>query len=49
MTFSTSTEVHFYLNRYKNTDDVRNAILAVESEGGITNTHLALKVFHLDF
>ncbi|XP_060597224.1 cartilage matrix protein-like [Ruditapes philippinarum] len=43
LTFSTGTQVNFYLNNYANVDDVKNAILAVKQKGGLTNTHLALK------
>ncbi|XP_060568705.1 cartilage matrix protein-like [Ruditapes philippinarum] len=44
LTFSTGTQVNFYLNNYANVDDVKNAILAAKQKGGLqTNTHLALK------
>ncbi|XP_045171316.1 cartilage matrix protein-like [Mercenaria mercenaria] len=43
LTFSTNPTVQFYLNTYSARDEVSKAILAVKSEGGLTNTHLALQ------
>ncbi|XP_045170648.2 cartilage matrix protein-like isoform X2 [Mercenaria mercenaria] len=43
LTFSTDTRVHFYLNTYNVQDEISKAILAIKSEGGLTNTHLALQ------
>lgn len=43
VTFSTDTKVQFYLDTYDSQEKVRNAILAVKQEGGVTNTHLALQ------
>ncbi|XP_053375389.1 cartilage matrix protein-like isoform X2 [Mercenaria mercenaria] len=43
VTFSTATEVQFYLDKYRSREDVREAILSTQSHGGLTNTHLALQ------
>ncbi|XP_045171317.1 collagen alpha-1(XIV) chain-like [Mercenaria mercenaria] len=43
LTFSSDATMQFYLNTYSARDEVRKAILAVKSEGGSTNTHLALQ------
>lgn len=41
--FSDEAKVQFYLDEYKSQEEISKAILAVKSEGGITNTHLALE------
>lgn len=42
--YSDDATVQFYLNDYKSREEVSKAILKVKSNGGITNTHLALQV-----
>ena len=44
MTFSDNATVKFHLNDHKEKVTMEEAIREIKPEGGITNTHLALRV-----
>jgi hypothetical protein len=44
ITFSNNSVVQFYLDQYSTQEDIRRAILSVQTLGGLTYTNLALKV-----
>ena len=44
MTFSDLAKVQFYLNDYKDKKSMEDSVRLIKSEGGITNTHLAIEV-----
>ena len=44
MTFSDMAKVQFYLNDFKDKKSMEDSIKQIKSEGGITNTHLAIEV-----
>ena len=44
VTFSDMAKVQFYLNDFKDKMSMEDSIKKIKSEGGITNTHLAIEV-----